>query len=65
MSSATADYIYPYVSVYGGTKSFINNFSINLGNELIQDNIDVISVKPLGVSTRIIGNIKGPWIIEP
>ncbi|CAD8075961.1 unnamed protein product [Paramecium primaurelia] len=62
ISSGLAYLPSPLVSVYSGTKAFTNYFTQSLA--LTSKNTDFMSVTPLGVSTKMLGNRKGSNIIE-
>lgn len=45
----------PYLSIYCGTKAFVNNFSESLYFELKERNIDIFCLTPYYVSTKMTG----------
>ncbi|CAD8203946.1 unnamed protein product [Paramecium pentaurelia] len=62
ISSGLAYLPSPFVSVYSGTKAFTNYFTQSLA--LTSKNTDFLSATPLGISTKMLANRKGPNIIE-
>ncbi|CAK66290.1 unnamed protein product (macronuclear) [Paramecium tetraurelia] len=62
VSSGLAYLPCPFVSVYSGTKAFTNYFTQSLA--LTSKKIDFLSATSLGVSTKMLGNRKGPNILE-
>ena len=53
----------PGVNIYSSTKAFLNNFSLALSYE--QENIDILCVAPLWVSTKMTRAKKSYFVIEP
>jgi len=53
IGSAAGRYPYPGGNVYGGTKAFIQQFSLNLRADLLGRNIRVTSVEPGRVRTEV------------
>src|SRR5690606_5237585 len=46
LSSIAGSYPYPGGNVYGGTKAFVTQFSLNLRADLVGKNVRVTSVEP-------------------
>jgi 3-hydroxy acid dehydrogenase/malonic semialdehyde reductase len=46
LSSVAGDYPYPGGHVYGGTKAFVKQFSLNLRADLVGKNVRVTSIEP-------------------
>ena len=46
---------FPYLSIYCGTKAFINNFSDSLAYEFKEKNINIFCLTPYYVSTKMTG----------
>ncbi len=64
VSSCTGRYLSPRVGVYSSAKKSIDIYSriLRLENN---DKIDVISVRPFGVTTKMMKMKKGPLMITP
>lgn len=55
----------PYMTIFASSKSFVDNFSLALALEQkISHTIDVLSLKVFQVSTNMIANRKGFWILD-
>lgn len=54
----TSDVIFPFDAEYAASKSYNEKYSQALTFELKQDNIDVLAIKPLFVSTNMISDLK-------
>ena len=56
----------PYMAVFAASKAFVESFSLGLAKEEnISQKIDVLNLRVFQVSTNLIGNVKGFWILEP
>ena len=64
VSSFTADFPLPIASIYSASKRFNNHFSNSLALELYKD-IEVMSLKPLYVTTKLTHYVKGSGAILP
>lgn len=53
IGSAAARYPYPGGNVYGGTKAFIQQFSLNLRADLLGKNVRVTNIEPGRVRTEV------------
>lgn len=64
IASCTGVYLSPRVGVYSSTKRTLDVYSriMNLEND---DKIDILSVRPFGVSTKMMKMKKGPFMITP
>jgi 17beta-estradiol 17-dehydrogenase / very-long-chain 3-oxoacyl-CoA reductase len=63
ISSYSALFPMPLLSLYSATKVFVNNFSIALNFEYIEKGIQIQSVLPFYVSTNMTKNIKNNLMI--
>jgi short-subunit dehydrogenase len=64
IASCTGVFLSPRVGVYSSTKRTLDIYSRIMEVEN-RDKIDVISVRPFGVSTKMMKFKKGPFMITP
>jgi short-subunit dehydrogenase len=64
ISSCTGVYLSSNVGVYSSTKKSLDIYTRILQKEN-EDKIDVISVRPFGVTTKMMKMKKGPFMITP
>lgn len=64
IASCTGVYLSPRVGVYSSTKRSVDVYSRILDLEN-QDKIDIMSVRPFGVTTAMMQMKKGPYMITP
>lgn len=64
MSSCTGVFLSPYLGVYSSAKHSLDRYSRTLGLEN-SDRVDVLSVRPFGVATKMMDMKKGAYMISP
>jgi short-subunit dehydrogenase len=64
MASIGTVYLFPRLGVYSSVKKSLDNVSRILSLEN-SDKVDIISVRPFGVSTRMSLMMKGAFVLTP
>ena len=65
LSSCTGVYPSPNTGSYPATKVYIDVMSRTLAEETKRTRIDILTYRPFGVSTPMMGNKRGPMMITP
>lgn len=64
LASSTGYHLTARLGVYSSAKLILDHYSQMIAQEN-KDKIDIISLRPFGVSTKMMAMKKGPWMVTP